>query len=179
MTTDNINSARAQTCCFTGHRDLFDSEKIRASECIRSAVRSLVKKGVRHFITGGALGFDTVAAATIINMRDNEALTDADGSPVRITLSLAIPCPTQSSRWSFADKTLYNSIMRSADEVTLVSETYTPDCMFRRNRYMVDRSAYCICYVTKESGGSYYTMNYAKAGGLGIINIATDVINEL
>ena len=179
MTTDNINYARAHTCCFTGHRDMSDTEKSRASECIRSAVRSLVKKGVRHFITGGALGFDTVAAATIINMRDNEALTDADGSPVRITLSLAIPCPTQSSRWSFADKTLYSSIMRSADEVTLVSERYTPDCMFRRNRYMVDRSAYCICYVTKESGGSYYTMNYAKAGGLGIINIATDVINEL
>ena len=156
-----------------------DAEKSRASECIRSAVRSLVKKGVRHFVTGGALGFDTVAAATIINMRDNEALTDADGSPVRITLSLAIPCPTQSSRWSFADRTLYNSIMRSADEVTLVYERYTPDCMFRRNRYMVDRSAYCICYVTKESGGSYYTMNYAKAGGLGIINIATDIINEL
>ena len=156
-----------------------DDQKKQVSEIIRSAVRALVKKGCRHFITGGALGFDTVAAATVINMRDNNSLTDSEGNPVRITLTIAVPCPTQSSKWSFADKALYNSILRSADEVTVISEAYTPDCMFRRNRYMVDSSAYCICYVTKQSGGSYYTMNYAKASGLGIINIATDTVNEL
>ncbi len=155
------------------------TQKSKASTDIHSTVKSLVKKGVKHFITGGALGFDTVAAATVINMRDNEALTDSDGNPVRITLTVAVPCPTQSDKWSFADRALYNSILRSADEVLVLSETYTRDCMFRRNRYMVDNSAYCICYVTHQSGGSYYTMNYAKASGLGIINIATDTVNEL
>lgn len=174
--TDNKKSA---TCCFTGHRTMSYEQKTKASSDIRSTVRGLVKKGVKHFITGGALGFDTVAAATIINMRDNEALFDSDGNIVKISLTLAIPCPTQSDSWSFANKTMYNSILRSADEVKVISETYTPYCMFRRNRYMVDSSAYCICYVTHKSGGSYYTMNYAKSAGLGIINLATDTVNEI
>ena len=174
--TENTRSA---TCCFTGHRTMLYEEKAKAAEGIHSAVKSLVKRGVRHFITGGALGFDTVAAATIINMRDNEALFDSDGNIVKISLTLAIPCPTQSDKWSFADRTLYNSILRSADDVVVVSKTYTTDCMFKRNRYMVDNSAYCICYVTQKSGGSYYTMSYAKKAGLGIINLATDTVNEI
>jgi uncharacterized phage-like protein YoqJ len=174
--TENKKSA---TCCFTGHRTMLYEEKQRAAEGIRSAVKSLVKRGVRHFITGGALGFDTVAAATIINMRDNETLFDSDGNTVKISLTLAVPCPSQSDSWSFANKTMYNSIARSADEMIMVSETYTPECMFKRNRYMVERSAYCICYVTQKKGGSYYTMNYAKKAGLGIINLATDTVNEI
>ncbi len=173
------NNKRSATCCFTGHRTMLYEEKQRAAQGIHSAVKSLVKRGVRHFITGGALGFDTVAAATIINMRDNETLFDDDGNVVKISLTLAVPCPTQSDRWSFANKTMYNSIAKSADEIIMVSETYTRDCMSRRNRYMVDNSAYCICYVTQKSGGSYYTMNYAKEAGLGIINLATDTVNEI
>ena len=51
--------------------------------------------------------------------------------------------------------------------------------MSKRNRYMVDSSGYCICYVTQKKGGSYYTMNYAKEAGLGIINLATDTVNEI
>ncbi|MBE6607306.1 MAG: DUF1273 domain-containing protein [Ruminococcaceae bacterium] len=174
--TDNPRSA---TCCFTGHRTMSYEEKNKASADIRVTVRALVKKGVRHFITGGALGFDTVAAATVINMRDNDRLTDGNGKEADITLTVAVPCPTQSSQWSFANKTMYNSILKSADEVVLISEKYTSDCMFKRNRYMVDNSAYCICYVTQNSGGSYYTMNYAKSSGLGIINLATDKVNEI
>ena len=174
-----IEKIRSATCCFTGHRTMLYEEKQKAADGIRSTVRSLVKRGVRHFITGGALGFDTVAAATVINIRDNEALVDSDGNTVKISLTLAVPCPTQSDRWSFANKTMYNSIAKSADEVIMVSKSYTRDCMSRRNRYMVDSSAYCICYVTQKRGGSYYTMNYAKEAGLGIINLATDTVNEL
>lgn len=173
------SNKRSATCCFTGHRTMSYEEKTRAAADIRTTVRGLIKKGVRHFITGGALGFDTVAASTIINMRDNESLTDSEGDPVRITLTLALPCPSQSEKWSFANRTMYNSIMRSADEVCFISKAYSPDCMFKRNRYMVDNSAYCICYVTQKSGGSYYTMSYAQKAGLGIINLATDTVNEI
>ena len=94
------------TCCFTGHRSMSYNQKRKASTDIRSAVKSLVKKGVKHFIVGGALGFDTVAAATVINMRDNDRLTDGNGKEADITLTIAVPCPTQSSQWSFANKTM-------------------------------------------------------------------------
>lgn len=168
---------KSTACCFTGHRNISDGEKQRVSEEIGRIVRTLVRHGVRHFIVGGALGFDTVAAVTVINMRDNEILTDADENEVEITLTVAVPCPKQSAKWKFADRALYNSILKSADEVVTLSDSYTRECMLARNRYMVDRSNYCICYVTHRSGGSYYTMNYAKKSGLGVINIAPDINN--
>ena len=167
MIFDNSTS-----CCFTGHRIMSESEKLRTSEEIKRIALTLVKKGVRHFIVGGALGFDTVAAVTVINMRDSGAFTDDDGSKINVFLTVAIPCPEQSARWKCADRVLYNSILRSADETVTISDRYSRECMFIRNRYMVDRSAYCICYVTHRSGGSYYTMKYAESKGLGMINIA-------
>jgi uncharacterized phage-like protein YoqJ len=139
---------------------------------IKNTVRYLVRRGVRYFTVGGALGFDTVAAVTVINMRDNETLLDADGNEVAIELEVAVPCRNQSEKWSLADRSLYDEILSSADKVSVLSEHYTRGCMHERNRYMVDKSSFCVCYVTQSSGGSYYTMSYAKKSGLEIINLA-------
>ena len=43
--------------------------------------------------------------------------------------------------------------------------------MHKRNRHLVDNSSLCIAYLTKESGGTAYTVNYARQSGLTIINI--------
>ena len=53
-----------------------------------------------------------------------------------------------------------------------MSEAYTQGCMHRRNRHLVDHSSVCICYLTGSSGGTAYTVNYARKQGLEIINIA-------
>ena len=47
--------------------------------------------------------------------------------------------------------------------------------MFKRNRYLVDHSSLCICYLTRQTGGTAYTFNYAKNKGIEIINIAETV----
>ena len=44
--------------------------------------------------------------------------------------------------------------------------------MQKRNRHLVDNSSLCISYLTSDSGGTAYTVNYAKAKGLKIINLA-------
>lgn len=44
--------------------------------------------------------------------------------------------------------------------------------MFRRNRYLVDNSSICIAYLTKNKGGTAYTVDYAKKLGVTVINIA-------
>lgn len=167
-----MDTERKSVCCFTGHRSISCETNFVTSQKIKHAVNHLIRKGVRTFIVGGALGFDTIAAVTVINMRDNDPLFDENGERVDISLHVAVPCKGQSDKWSFGDRTLYNSILSSADSVTVLSDTYTRDCMFARNRYMVDRSAYCVCFVTHRRGGSYYTMNYAKRSGLEIINLA-------
>ena len=54
-----------------------------------------------------------------------------------------------------------------------VSRQYTRGCMHERNRHLVDNSSVCVCYLNRESGGTAYTVDYAKKQGLEIINLAT------
>ena len=51
--------------------------------------------------------------------------------------------------------------MDQCDLETLVQEEYTPDCMLRRNRYMVDHSAMVIAVYDGQSGGTRRTLEYA------------------
>jgi len=44
--------------------------------------------------------------------------------------------------------------------------------MQRRNRYLVDHSGVCLCYLTQETGGTVYTVGYAGQKGLQVVNIA-------
>ena len=61
-----------------------------------------------------------------------------------------------------------------ADHVVYTAQQYTRGCMHRRNRYLVDNSGICVCYLTKERGGTAYTVNYAEKHKLEIINIAAN-----
>ena len=65
-----------------------------------------------------------------------------------------------------------SAIKAQADKVVYMAQQYTPGCMHKRNRHLVDHSGVCVCYLTKESGGTAYTVNYAKRHGVEIINIA-------
>lgn len=90
-------------------------------------------------------------------------------SGVRI---LVLPCVSQADRWSHTDRWVYEKIKTQADKVVCISKEYTQDCMFKRNRHLVDCSGVCVCYLTKPSGGTAYTVKYAASGGLTIVNIA-------
>ena len=57
-------------------------------------------------------------------------------------------------------------------KVVYTAQQYTRGCMHKRNRHLVNYSGVCVCYLTKDSGGTAYTVQYAKGEGLEIINIA-------
>ena len=67
---------------------------------------------------------------------------------------------------------MYSIRMKQANKVVYTSQEYTRDCMFKRNRHLVDYSSVCICYLNKSTGGTAYTVEYAKKRGLQIINLA-------
>ncbi len=152
-----------KSCSFTGHRDIppYLYGDIRGA--VTSEIKRLYSLGVRRFIAGGALGFDMLCAETVLSLKE---------SLKGITLTLAIPCRNHDARWSEADRKVFSDILEKANEVVYVSEEYTKFCMFKRNRYMVDRSLYCISFCTKKSGGSYYTVNYARGLGREITEIS-------
>ena len=89
-----------------------------------------------------------------------------------ILLILVLPCLSQTKNWQQKDIKKYSEIKSQADKVVFVSKEYSADCMFKRNRHLVDNSSLCICYLKSLSGGTAYTVSYAKQKGLRIINLA-------
>lgn len=154
---------KQKTCCFTGHRQLPDKDWNQIERKLESSIELLIRSGYLYFGTGGALGFDTLAAKTILQLRKQYP---------RIKLILVLPCVSQADRWPPADIAAYQEIMEQADKVVYTSQKYTRDCMFKRNRHLVDYSSACICYLNKDTGGTAYTVKYAQKCGLQIINIA-------
>lgn len=151
-------------CCFTGHRKIDGDAMAKLSPLLDRIIDRLIADGVEVFRTGGAIGFDTLAALKIIELKRLGR---------RIRLELVLPCKNQSDLWSDEDKRFYGYILENADSVIYARESYTRGCMLERNRMLVDGSCFCIGYCTTETGGSAYTLNYAKKKNLRVINLAS------
>lgn len=151
------------TVCFTGHRRIPSGEHETLAARLRAAVIRLIERGYRYFGVGGALGFDTLAAKTILELK---------GEYPHIKLILVLPCKNQTPYWNSHDKRIYDDICRLADKVTCLYEKYEPGCMHARNRHLVENSSVCVCYHTHSGGGTDYTVFCAQNLGLEIINLA-------
>ena len=152
-------------CCFTGHRDIPLTERKKIQKRLETALLRLIDQGVCYFGAGGALGFDTLAALTVLRLQERHP---------NIQLILVLPCRDQTRSWLKEDKKIYNQIYSKANKFVYTSEYYYNGCMQKRNRHLIDNSAICICYLTKSTGGTAYTVDYAKKRGLIIINLAEE-----
>ena len=155
MYTDDFSpESIRKTAFFTGHRILSAHEesviRVRLCQCLSFAYA----QGYRKFFCGGALGFDTLAAFETIRFRS--------GHP-DVVLSLAIPCADQADKWKAEDKSVYQRLLAAADEKKILAPAYYQGAMLTRNRYMVDRSSLCVCYLTRPRGGTASTVRYAMA----------------
>lgn len=150
------------TCCFTGHREISNEMKIYLNRRLEEEIDNLAARGITNFCTGGALGFDTLAALAVLRKKARNR---------EVKLILVLPCTEQSQSWSKTNQDIYNEILKFADEVIYVSENYTRFCMQQRNRELVNRSSVCVSFLLKKTGGTAYTVNYAEKSGLEIINL--------
>ena len=66
----------------------------------------------------------------------------------------------------------YGRIKAQADKIVYTSQQYTPGCMHKRNRHLVDHSSVCVCYLNRGNGGTAYTVDYAEKQKLEVINLA-------
>ena len=89
-----------------------------------------------------------------------------------IKLILVLPCRDQADRWKAEDQEEYEKIKRAADKVVYSSDHYYRGCMHKRNRHLVDCSSLCICYLTNLTGGTAYTVDYARKMGCIVENLA-------
>ncbi|MBR1738028.1 MAG: DUF1273 family protein [Firmicutes bacterium] len=156
---------RKRTCCFTGHRNIPAYKTAEIKSRLKSVIRNLISEGIIYFGAGGALGFDTIAALTVLELKEEYP---------QIKLILVLPCENQTFGWSVDDVVTYNDIKARADKCVYTSKNYYNGCMQKRNRHLVDNSSICVCYLTQNSGGTFYTVNYARNNGLKIYNIASE-----
>ena len=98
-------------CSFTGHRVIFDEHYARLDSLLSRAIEYVYSEGCREFYTGGALGFDTMAAKKLIAYR----MTHND-----VRLIVVVPCENQAEKWSSKAKEVYDFILANADDPHVV-----------------------------------------------------------
>lgn len=151
---------REKTCCFTGHRLIPAGEYVSLQWEVERVAEELIQKGVSRFVVGGALGFDTLAAEVILELREKYP---------SIRLHLILPCRGQEKYWSGLEKRRYRKVLARADQVDYIAEHYFNGCMQLRNQAMVEASAYCVAYCTRCTGGTAYTVRQARRMGSKVI----------
>lgn len=140
-------------CSFTGHRQIKKEHKAKLLALLEKAVAYAYENGVRSFLAGGAVGFDTLAAKAVIKFR----ISHPD-----VRLIILVPCKNQAEKWSDAEKSLYEYTLSVADEVEYLADDYYEGCMKERNAELAKRCDMLVAYVGKYIGGSAQTLRMAE-----------------
>lgn len=158
------------TCFFTGHRFLSEKQLRSMYTPLVRSILQMAEDGYKYFLDGGAVGFDLLAARTVLLLRQ-EFQKD-------IRLVLALPCRDQTALWKPEKKNglenirRYHEIKAQAQAVVYVTDFYTDGCMKERNRFMADHSTRCIAYWNGAArGGTAQTVRMAEQAGIPVRNV--------
>ena len=154
-----------RSACFTGHRELQEDSSI-LSRRLYDVIERSITAGLTDFYIGGAIGFDTIAALTVLRLRKKYPL---------IKLHLVLPCPPeeQSKYWSDSDQRQLSDIISEADTTEIVCSHYTNDCMRIRNSRLVEYADICFCYYDPNNtrSGTGQTVRMAQRKGIEVVNL--------
>lgn len=162
---------KEKTCAFTGHCPQklpfgLNEEDARCTalkeELRKQTINLIENENVTHFISGMALGTDLMAAEIVLDLKV---------SYPGITLESAIPCETQAVKWTVSQRERYYDIAAQCDKETMLQSHYTPDCMDKRNRYMVDHADFILAVWNGKPSGTGRTVTYARGKNRTVIVI--------
>lgn len=153
----------SKICCFTGHRALPRSAEKELFARIENTLRNLIiNEGYVHFRAGGAIGFDTIAAISVLNLKKEFP---------HIKLHLILPCKDQDRYMNRFEKRFYRYTIDNADSVTYIQDRYSNGVMARRNRALVDGSDICVAFLAHAKGGTFQTVNMARKAKITVLNL--------
>ena len=153
---------REKTCCFTGHRIIAIEDIPDIKLWLEKTIVELyLSREVRFFGSGGAIGYDILAAEAVLRVSSNMF--------PEIKLILVLPCPGHDRFWNEDWKQRLAAVKERAAKIVYTSERYGENCMSKRNRHLVDHAGYCVAYIKKKSGGTAFTVSYAMEKGLTIV----------
>lgn len=161
--------------CFTGHRLFSAEEKSVAEEKLDRVIGKLTDRGAgfaaRRFFTGGALGFDTLAAEAVLRARDR--MKEEGHATGAVSLELLLPCEGQDRYWQDSDRAEYRRIISLADSVRVFAPHYFSGCMQIRDRALVDSADLCVAWLRpgETDGGTAYTVRHALKTGTPVLDL--------
>ena len=155
-----------QNCSFTGHRAIPSNEVAALTRALAYKMIALYGEGCRNFYSGGAIGFDLLAATMVLRMRKKYP---------DVRLHMVLPHKGQERYFSDADAALYREVLAAADSIEYVSEHYFDGVMKKRNERLVALCDACICYVTRFRSGAAQTMRMAERAGKPLYNLAKEL----
>ena len=162
-TMNGILSDKSKSLAFTGHRTIPIERQNEIRARLVEAVSVACKSGITCFFSGMAMGFDLMAAETVLSLK---------GRYPDIRLIAVVPFRRQSCRWPPIEKERYQKIISQADQVIILSEHYFKGCLLRRNDFMLEHSCGVIAYYDgKTYGGTFYTYREARKRCIDIINL--------
>lgn len=141
----------------TGHRDVKSDTKQKLHEAVTSMVP--VWGTEIHFVTGGAVGFDLIAAEYALE------------HGYRYTIILPFPFAIHTRFWSNNQRKRLEEVINKATEYLVLGYEYKPSSYFKRDKAIVDKSETVLCYHDgREKGGTWYTIKYARKKQKEILN---------
>ena len=109
-------------------------------------------------ISGMALGWDMWVADAALQLG--------------IPFDAYVPFPGQPTRWADSSIKHYNYLLSKAAKVKTISKYYSNRAFTLRDEAMVNDATGVVALLSPKmkSGGTFYTVNYAKKNGKNIIN---------
>lgn len=137
---------------FIGHRQCPEI----TVENLTPHIEAMIAEGVNTFYNGGMGAFDLTAAQAVFNLKWKYP---------HIKSYLVIPY----HNFRIVGRELFDDVIYPFEgrESTFYYRAAIP----KRNCYMVDNSAFALCYVSGAPGGATTTYNYAEKMGLKVKNI--------
>lgn len=133
-------------CTFFGHRDAYGLNR----EKLLRAIEERIRQGTDAFYVGHQGQFDALVYSCLKQLREKYP-------HIRLAVVLAhLPTENQPDM----PDSMYPEI-----------EGHPRFAIERRNRWMIDASDACICYVNHTWGGAYKFAKLVKKRGLTLINL--------
>lgn len=165
------NKSICKTCAFTGYRpskmpwgyDETDARCVEFRFRLREALEYLIGQGYTDFLSGGALGFDQMAAEIVLSLREKYPW---------VRLIMVIPFDGQADKWSREQRGRWLEIIEASDRVIRISHEYDKGVFFKRNHYLVENADLLLAAFDGQPGGTAGTVAYAKRHGVRVVRIA-------
>ena len=164
------NKTVFKACAFTGHRPSklpWDYDE-KAATCmefkfrLREALEYLIGKGYVDFLSGGALGFDMMAAEMVLSLREKYPW---------IRLIMVLPFDGQADKWSEEQRERWLSVIEASDRVVHISHGYDRGVFYRRNHYLVENADLLLAACDGQPGGTADTVAYARRHGVRVARL--------